>query len=191
MNKLLLTTTLLMGGMASTSANAQQRGVFEVQAQGQASIESQLDVRSRYPSDREDSRDADHDRDDWREHDQDRDDGRDHDQDRHRHRYGDRDRYDSHWYHHDHRRHDRHGWPHQRYHARYRYYEPRGYEAHVWRPGHRLPPPFYARHYYVDYRYYGLPPPPRGYQWVRVHNDVYLVATGSGLIRNILYDLFY
>ena len=58
--------------------------------------------------------------------------------------------------------------------------------------GYYLPSSYYYNSgYYVDYGYYRLPPPPRGYRWIRVDNDVLLVAISSGLIRDILYGLFY
>lgn len=78
-----------------------------------------------------------------------------------------------------------------RYRAPHRYVYPRGYRHYDWRVGYYLPAPYYSSYYYVDYGYYRLPPPPRGYRWIRVDNDVYLVAIGSGLIRDILYGLFY
>lgn len=72
-----------------------------------------------------------------------------------------------------------------------RYVYPRGHRHYDWHIGYRLPSAYYARPYYIDYRYYRLPPPPYGYQWVRIDNDVVLVALASGLIADILYDLFY
>lgn len=91
----------------------------------------------------------------------------------------------------DHRRDDRRYWAQHRYRSPVRYVYPRGYSSWDWRIGYALPSPYYSHHYYIDYRYYRLPPPPRGYQWVRVHDDVLLVALGSGLIRDIIYGLFY
>ena len=93
--------------------------------------------------------------------------------------------------HRDHRW-DRWYWaPQYRYSAPYRYYYPRGYGYRAWHVGHRLPSPYYARHYWVDYRYYRLPPPPHGYHWVRVDRDVVLVAIGTGLILDVFYGLFH
>jgi len=86
-------------------------------------------------------------------------------------------------------RHDR--YEHRRFRAPARYLPPRGYYSHRWAVGHRLPSTYYARPYYVDYRAYGLAPPPRGHHWVRVDNDVFLVALTSGLIANAIHDLFY
>ncbi|MFA6985966.1 MAG: RcnB family protein [Arenimonas sp.] len=53
--------------------------------------------------------------------------------------------------------------------------------------------PVTTRYYaptYVDYRPYGLSPPPYGYSWVRVDNDVYLVSTRDGLVAEVVYNLF-
>lgn len=86
---------------------------------------------------------------------------------------------------------DRRRYASYRYRSPYRYVYPRGYRHYNWSVGYYLPAPYYSSHYYVDYGYYRLPPPPRGYRWIRVDNDVYLVAIGSGLIRDILYGLFY
>lgn len=72
-----------------------------------------------------------------------------------------------------------------------RYVQPRGYKYNRWNVGSRLPDGYYDSPYYVDYRPYGLSAPPRGYRWVRVDRDVYLVAVGNGLVRDILYGLFY
>ena len=103
----------------------------------------------------------------------------------------------------DDRRHDRyvrrddrrwrgHYWqPQHRYRAPVRYVRPAGYRHVRWGVGHRLPPAYYARPYYVDYRAYRLPPPPRGHHWVRHDNDVILVALATGLVLDVLYDLYY
>jgi Ni/Co efflux regulator RcnB len=42
----------------------------------------------------------------------------------------------------------------------------------------------------VDYRYYRLPPPPRGYQYSRVDNDVVLTAIATGVIASVLIGMF-
>lgn len=69
---------------------------------------------------------------------------------------------------------------------------PRGYDAHRgWSRGDRLPDSYRARSYVVDYRAYHLNQPPRGYQWVRVNNDVMLVAITSGLISQVVFSMFY
>jgi Ni/Co efflux regulator RcnB len=43
----------------------------------------------------------------------------------------------------------------------------------------------------VDYNAYRLPPPPYGYRWVRSDRDVVLVALATGLVLDVLYDLYY
>jgi len=78
-----------------------------------------------------------------------------------------------------------------RYRAPARYVYPHGYASYRWNVGHRLPRSYYGSSYYVDYRPYGLAPPPYGYRYVRVDNDVVLVAIATGLISNIIHDLFY
>lgn len=82
-------------------------------------------------------------------------------------------------------------YPQYRYRAPVRYVYPRGYRAYQWQVGHRLPSSYYGSNYYVDYNAYRLPPPPYGYHWVRVDRDVVLVSIASGLIRDILYGLYY
>ena len=71
-----------------------------------------------------------------------------------------------------------------------RYRAPRGYQQRHWRHGERLPAQYRTRGYVVYYRTYRLAPPPRGYQYVRVGNDVVLVSTRGGLISLVLMDLF-
>ena len=71
-----------------------------------------------------------------------------------------------------------------------RYYEPRGYRYTRWTYGSRLPRGYWGDSYYIDYRPYGLAPPPRGYRWNRVGNDVYLVSVRDGLIAEAIYSLF-
>jgi Ni/Co efflux regulator RcnB len=46
-------------------------------------------------------------------------------------------------------------------------------------------------YYDVPLRRYNLAPPPRGYRYVRVGNDILLIAIRSGLIVNVLYDVVY
>lgn len=79
----------------------------------------------------------------------------------------------------------------RRWRAPVRYVQPRGYYSYRWGVGHRLPSSYYGRPYYVDYRSYNLAPPPYGHRWVRVDNDVFLVAIASGLISHAIHDLFY
>jgi Ni/Co efflux regulator RcnB len=72
-----------------------------------------------------------------------------------------------------------------------RYVAPRGYRYVRYSYGQRLPAGYWGGSYYVDYAPYGLAPPPRGYRWNRVGNDVYLVAISSGLIAEAVYNLFH
>jgi Ni/Co efflux regulator RcnB len=71
-----------------------------------------------------------------------------------------------------------------------RYQPPRGYQARAWRHGDKLPPAYRGKSYVVDYRTYHLAPPPRGYQYVRVNNDVVLTAIASGVIASVITQLF-
>lgn len=101
--------------------------------------------------------------------------------------------------HRSHRDHDRHSPRHvtvvrpapaPRYSAP-RYVQPRGYAYRNWQRGHYLPTQYRARPYVLDYRAYRLAPPPRGYHYVRVDDRAVLVAITSGLIANVVSDLFY
>jgi Ni/Co efflux regulator RcnB len=71
-----------------------------------------------------------------------------------------------------------------------RYAPPRGYQARAWHRGDRLPAEYRGRGYVVDYRAYRLAPPPRGYQYVRVGNDVVLTAVATGVIASVISELF-
>ena len=71
-----------------------------------------------------------------------------------------------------------------------RYRAPPGYRAHAWKRGDRLPPAYRGRGYVVDYRHYGLRAPPRGYQYVRVNNDVVLTAIATGVVSSVILNLF-
>ena len=71
-----------------------------------------------------------------------------------------------------------------------RYRGPKGYQARQWRHGEKLPAAYRSRAYVVDYRTYRLAPPPRGYQYVRVANDVALAAITTGLIASVIQQLF-
>jgi len=71
-----------------------------------------------------------------------------------------------------------------------RYHAPKGYQARQWRHGEKLPAAYRGRAYVVDYRTYRLAPPPRGYQYVRVGNDVALTAITTGLIASVIQQLF-
>lgn len=71
-----------------------------------------------------------------------------------------------------------------------RYHQPYGYQQRQWRRGDHLPPQYRGQAYRVDYRYYRLPPPPRGYEYNRVNNDVVLTAIASGVIASVLFGMF-
>ncbi|HEX5694571.1 MAG TPA: RcnB family protein [Arenimonas sp.] len=94
-------------------------------------------------------------------------------------------------------RHDDRRWrgnhwrPEFRYRAPVRYVYPSGYRHVRWNVGHRMPAAYYGRPYYVDYHAYRLPPPPYGHRWVRSDRDVVLVAIATGLVLDVLYDLYY
>jgi Ni/Co efflux regulator RcnB len=79
--------------------------------------------------------------------------------------------------------------------GRYRageYQRPRGYYYRAWHRGDRLPPAWRSRHYIVhDYNVYRLRTPPRGYHWVRVDNDVVLAAVTTGVVLQVINNLFY
>lgn len=79
----------------------------------------------------------------------------------------------------------------KRYRAPSYYSRPYGYYSRSWQVGYTLPRSYYGSSYYVDYRPYGLAPPPYGYRWIRVDNDVFLVAIASGLIADIVSDFYY
>ena len=119
--------------------------------------------------------DRDYDRDHRRDRDWDRDDRRDH---RREHRRWDRSRYNGYtyqgrWY---------YGPPPSHY--DYDYID---YGWRDWRRGDRLPS--YYRDYYrpVDYRYYRLRPPPRGYHYVRDdRGDYLLVGIATGVILGVI-----
>ena len=95
----------------------------------------------------------------------------------------------------DHRgadRHDDNSWERhatKRYKAN-RYQPPRGYQARQWHRGDKLPASYRGKTYVVDYRHYGLGAPPRGYQYVRVNNDVVLTAIATGVVASVIYQLF-
>jgi Ni/Co efflux regulator RcnB len=78
----------------------------------------------------------------------------------------------------------------KRYKAPSRYQPPRGYQARQWHRGDKLPSSYRSKAYVVDYRHYGLGAPPRGYQYVRVNNDVVLAAVATGVISSVIFQLF-
>jgi Ni/Co efflux regulator RcnB len=71
------------------------------------------------------------------------------------------------------------------------YIAPIGYRYNRYSVGSMLPRGYYGDPYYIDYQPYSLPPPPYGYRWTRVGNDVYLVQTSNGVIADIVYSLFH
>jgi Ni/Co efflux regulator RcnB len=87
-------------------------------------------------------------------------------------------------------RHDYRPDAHGRYHAG-EYYRPHGYYYHTWRRGDRLPPAYRTRVYVVNnYSSYRLRHPPRGYHWVRVDNNVVLAAVTTGVVLEVVDNLF-
>jgi Ni/Co efflux regulator RcnB len=148
----------------------------------------------------------DHDRRDWDRHDRDR-----RDWDRNRHDYDRRDwdrsrhgypgvnrgwdRYRNDWHNHpnywDNRRHDRRDYARYRFHYGY-YSRPSGYYYRSWHRGDRLPRSWYGPSYIVyDWRPYRLYSPPYGYHWVRVGDDVLLTAIATGVVLDVIYDIWY
>ena len=79
--------------------------------------------------------------------------------------------------------------------ARFRvgeYHRPHGYQYRAWRQGDRLPSAYRKRVYVVnDYHSYRLHQPPRGYHWVRVDNNVVLAAVATGVVLEVVSNLFY
>lgn len=72
-----------------------------------------------------------------------------------------------------------------------RYVRPSGYYYRSWRYGEHLPSAYYGHRYVVNNYYaYRLRPPPRGYHWVRVDNDVVLAAIAGGLVVQAVYGIF-
>ncbi len=69
---------------------------------------------------------------------------------------------------------------------------PKGYSANrYWNRGQKLPSAYRNRNYVIDHHAYRLKQPPRGYQWVRVNNNAYLVQQNNGLITQIVLSMFY
>jgi Ni/Co efflux regulator RcnB len=150
-----------------------------------------------------DRNNRDHDRNDHRDdHRRDGDGRRDGRNDRDRHDYNgnhgrgnDWSRYRSDWNRHPHywdnRRHDRHDYARYRYHMGH-YHRPHGYYHHTWYRGHYLPRGWYGSSYIIhDWHPYRLYAPPYGYAWVRVGNDVLLTALATGLVLDVIYDIWY
>lgn len=82
-------------------------------------------------------------------------------------------------------------WHGERFHD-YGYYRPHGdHYGHVWHRGERLWPAYYAPAYVVrDYSAYRLRAPPYGCRWVRVDNNVVLAAVATGVVLDIVYNVF-
>jgi Ni/Co efflux regulator RcnB len=91
----------------------------------------------------------------------------------------------------DNRRHDRRDYARYRYNYGH-YHAPRGYHYRVWHRGDYLPRAYYGSSYVVyDYAPYRLYAPPYGYHWVRVGNDVLLTALATGVVLDVLYNIWY
>lgn len=145
------------------------------------------------------NRDNDHRNDRGNDHRRDdRHDGRHGNNDRHwstRGHGNDWSRYRSDWNRHPHywdnRRHDRHDYARYRYHYGH-YHRPHGYYHRVWYRGNYLPHGWYGSSYIIhDWHPYRLYAPPYGYAWVRVGNDVLLTALATGLVLDVIYDIWY
>ncbi|MCP3017507.1 RcnB family protein [Cupriavidus basilensis] len=56
-----------------------------------------------------------------------------------------------------------------------------------WHRGERVPPEYRQRQYVIDdWHAYRLSPPPRGYQWVGVGGDYFLVAIPTGVVFQVV-----
>lgn len=108
------------------------------------------------------------------------------DSNRYEQRYDRGDRYDRR----DHRADNRYERRAERRYARGKFTHPRGYEARRWHRGDRLPAAYRTGAYRVDYRTYRLAPPPRGYEYRRVGDDVVLTAIATGVIASVLIGMF-
>jgi Ni/Co efflux regulator RcnB len=72
-----------------------------------------------------------------------------------------------------------------------RYYAPRGYYGHRWHRGEWLPPVYRTRYYYVpDYYRYRVYAPPPGCRWVHHDGDLVLMALATGLVLDVVYDVY-
>jgi Ni/Co efflux regulator RcnB len=171
----------------------------------------------RHDGNRDNNRDND--RRDWNRDDDRRDHDRRHDNDRRDHdrrdydRRHDNDRHDNNRRDWDRGRDNRHGWYHgpnqhnprlfrdfhrrdfarHRYHYHGGYYSrPHGFYSRIWIRGDRLPFAWYARPYIVyNWHPYGLYTPPYGHQWVRVDSDILLISLATGVVVDVIYDLYY
>lgn len=60
-----------------------------------------------------------------------------------------------------------------------------------WYRGGYVPAPYRGYSYVVgDWRMHRLTPPPRGYQWIQYGGDYVLIAIGTGLIANIVFNAY-
>lgn len=105
------------------------------------------------------------------------------------------DRHRNDWHRHpnynDNRRHDRRDYARYRFHFGY-YRPPHGYHYRLWHRGDHLPRAYYGHSYIVyDWHPYRLYAPPYGYHWVRVGNDVLLTAIATGVVLDVIYDIWY
>lgn len=202
---LLIVASLLAGTSAfAAAANDKERFAGKVAEKAMRSKEAKSDVRQQRNEKRHEQR-RDHRRDDRpvdRRHEGRAPDRRDHGA-AHRPSPGrtgnqpqrgwekprkDWDRHPHYW---DNRRHDRRDYAIHRYHLGH-YHAPKGYYHRVWHRGDRLPAHWYARPYIVyDWRPYRLYAPPHGYHWVRVGNDVLLTAIATGIVLDVLYDIWF
>ncbi|WP_240454797.1 RcnB family protein, partial [Caulobacter sp. 17J65-9] len=66
---------------------------------------------------------------------------------------------------------------------------PQGYSRHSWRRGEYLPR-YYFRYRVYDPYMYGARPAPPGYVWVHCDNDLVLISLATGLILDVLFDLY-
>jgi Ni/Co efflux regulator RcnB len=72
------------------------------------------------------------------------------------------------------------------------YVRPHGYFRHHWHRGDRLPRDWRGPGYVIpDYDYYRLPPPPPGYYWVRVDDNAVLAVIATGVVANVVHNLFH
>lgn len=72
------------------------------------------------------------------------------------------------------------------------YVRPQGWYFNRWIYGDILPALFWSRSYWLtDFWLFGLPVPPRGYVWVRYGDDALLVQISSGVILQVIYQVFY
>ena len=63
--------------------------------------------------------------------------------------------------------------------------------GHLWHRGERLSPAYYAPSYVVrNYSVYELREPPYGCRWVRVDGNVVLAAIATGVVLDVVYNVF-